>query len=70
MVSRIKEAFIKKLKPSKWMDKEAVDLAVKKVENIKHKTGYPTAKVCLCKRSLKQVLTGLDIGYHQARVSG
>jgi endothelin-converting enzyme len=46
IVSEIKDSFIKKLKATEWMDKEVVALAIKKVNNIRQKIGFPTSKVC------------------------
>ncbi len=41
IVSDIKEQFIEKLKVTDWMEKEVVDLAIRKVHNIVQKIGYP-----------------------------
>jgi len=42
IVSDIKDMFIEKLKVTKWMDNEVIDLAIDKVHKIVQKIGYPT----------------------------
>jgi endothelin-converting enzyme len=42
VVYDIKDQFIKTLKNTAWMEKEVQDLAIKKVNNIIQKIGYPT----------------------------
>lgn len=41
IVSDIKDQFIEKLKVTEWMEKEVIDLAIRKVHNIVQKIGYP-----------------------------
>lgn len=41
IVSDIKDLFIEKLKVTTWMEKEVIDLAIRKVHNIVQKIGYP-----------------------------
>lgn len=41
IVSDVKDQFIEKLKVTTWMEKEVVDLAIRKVHNIVQKIGYP-----------------------------
>ncbi|KIW66438.1 hypothetical protein PV04_05773 [Phialophora macrospora] len=41
IVTDIKDQFIEKLKVTKWMEKEVIDLAISKVHNIVQKIGYP-----------------------------
>jgi endothelin-converting enzyme len=45
IVSDIKYSFIDTLEATEWMDRKVVDLAIKKVHNIRQKIGYPTSKV-------------------------
>ncbi|KAI9166288.1 endothelin-converting enzyme [Paramyrothecium foliicola] len=42
IITDIKEEFVKKLKATKWMDKETTGRAINKVHNIIQKIGYPT----------------------------
>lgn len=41
IVSDIKAQFIEKLKVTDWMEKEVIELAIRKVHNIVQKIGYP-----------------------------
>lgn len=41
IVSDIKEQFVEKLKITDWMEKEVIELAIRKVHNIVQKIGYP-----------------------------
>jgi endothelin-converting enzyme len=43
IINDIKREFVKKLKATKWMDKETTGRAINKVHNIIQKIGYPTA---------------------------
>ncbi|KAL5604170.1 hypothetical protein BROUX41_002151 [Berkeleyomyces rouxiae] len=43
MLNNIKNAFVERLNNAKWMDEFTAGRAIKKVENMRQKVGYPTA---------------------------
>ncbi|KAF2398055.1 zincin [Trichodelitschia bisporula] len=62
IVTDIKDAFIDKLKATKWMEDSVTELAIDKVHNIVQKIGYPTASPDIMDpEALRNYYASLDV---------